>query len=132
MGLFSKSELIEARLPFKIQRIPDEGDEGYDDSEPGGLIDFEAYGRVGEMIESKYFYAMVGWHDIPYHECANTLLNENEIELNITVKFKNGKVKSFKIDFKGLARKLQDKRYEQLFMADDWISDTTSLVKDYL
>lgn len=128
MGLFTKPEIIEARLPFKIQLLPVEYNDGYDDSEPGGLIDFEAYGRVGEMIESKYFYAMVGWHNIPYDECTNILLRANGISLKITAKIKNGKVKSFKIDFKDLALQLNDNRYEKLFMADDWISDKSRLI----
>lgn len=129
MGLFSKTEVLETRLPFKIQMLPDECNEGYDDSEPGGLIDFEAYGRVGEVIESKYFYALVGWHDIPYKECAETLLNANGTSLKITVKVKNNKIKSFKIDFKDLALQIEDEKYtEKLFIADYSVNDTSYLV----
>lgn len=58
------------------------------------------------------------------------MLNVNKIVLNVTVKFKNNKVKIFKIDFKDLDLKLHDERYVKCFMADDWISDTSSLVKD--
>lgn len=127
MGLFSKTEVFEARLPFKIQALQDDCNDDYADGEPGGLIDFEAYGRVGEQLESCYFYAMVGWHDAPHEEFVEKLSNLSGTSLKITVKVKNGKVKSFKIDFKDFAQKQQDERFEKLFMADDWISDSSRL-----
>lgn len=128
MGLFSKTEVIETAIPFKIQQIPIECD--YDEKdEKGGLIDFEAYGRIGDEIENRYYYALVGCNNIDNEEFIDTLLKMSDTKFKITAKIKNGKVKSFKIDFKDLAEKLQDEKYEKLFMADEYISNESRLEK---
>lgn len=127
MGFFSKTEIVEVRLPFTIQQL--EYEDIVETSDLGGLIDFEAYGRVGEELDNKYFYAMVGCHHILYNEFIETLSKNSGITLKISVKLKAGKAKSFKIDFKDLAEKLQDEKYEKLFMADDWISDQSRIQK---
>ncbi len=128
MGLFSKTEVVEAVLPFEIREIPPDCDEEYEVGELGGLIDFEAYGRVGDQCEeNQYYYAMVGCSNIVYEEFVDTLTTMPDKNLKILAKVKNGKVKSFKIDFKDLALKLQDEKYEKLFIADGWVADKSSL-----
>ncbi len=129
MGFFTKAEIIEVTLPFEIQKLGPEYEEEYPEvGDLGGLIDFEACGRIGDC-ESKYYYAMVGCSNIVYREFVDTLINMPDKRLKIIAKVKNGKVKSFKIDFKDLALKLQNEKYEKLFIADGWVSDNSTLEK---
>ncbi len=127
MGIFSKKEIIETELLFEIE----ECHEAYNESEEGelgGLIEFEAYGSVfGD--ENRYYYAMVGCRNIEYRQFVDTLVNMEYKKIKVIVKVKNGRAKRFKIDFKDLAYKLNDKNFEKLFMADGWISDRSSIMR---
>lgn len=127
MGLFSKTEVIEARLPFTIQPLPAACDKVHEEGERGGMIDFEAYGRIGDDLVPRYFYAIVGCSHLVYSEFLDTLVNISGTPLKITAKVKNGKVKSFKIDFKDVAEKVHQQDYEKLFVTASRVSDKTSL-----
>ena len=114
MGLFSKTEIIEAVLPFRLAMpIPMDEEEC--------LIDIEAYGRIGEYT-IKYYYAAV-FCNIPYDEFVEMLTNLSDKKIKIIAKVKNDTIKKFDIDFKDLSKKLQDERVKKAHISAYNITD---------
>ncbi len=102
--MFSKATYAEAILPFTVfEPTKEEMD--------ACSIDIEAHGRIGETY--KFYYAAIGFKAKDYDELIEILKSAEDKSVKIIAKIKNGKVKSFKIDFLYLAEKFQHKGFEK-------------------
>lgn len=105
MGLFSKTEVIEVILPFKLITPTPEDREAC-------IIDIEAYGYIDNGA-NKYYYASVYINNAVYDEFVDKLANLKDKRIKLITKVKNGLVKKFDIDFKDLSNKLQDGNFSK-------------------
>ncbi len=120
MWLFSKAEKIQVELPFRVVTpTPDDLE--------ACCVDLEAYGLVGDGIY-QYYYASTSINPTTYDAFVHALTN-SDVKLKMTVKVKNGAAKSFKIDFKDLAKKLQNDAFAKGEIAAYGINDESFFTK---
>lgn len=104
MSIFSKPEVVEAVLPFKVIEPTEEDYEAC-------AVDIEAYGRIGEVYQ--FYYVTLGFKEKDYDELVEILKETEDKNVKLIAKVKSGNVKSFKVDFKYLAETFNDMRFEK-------------------
>ena len=110
MGLFTKSEYKDYMMKFEVIKPDEETDEAM-------WVDFVAYTNIdGEKIFcfatfsipfSKYTYE-------EYTQLIKELLDYQDKEIKVRVKFKNNKAKNFKISIPSIAEVYNDNRLNDL------------------
>ena len=92
------------------------------------MVSLETYGCKGEC-STKYFYVSICINSIEcYDEFLKSLLKlDNKIK--IIAKVKNGVIKSFDIDFKDVAEKLQNKYFEKAYIEGYAVYDGSWFVR---
>lgn len=116
---FSKAEYETMYLPFSL--IEDETDRD------AGMISIEAEGVIGN--EHKYCYASYCLKDMKlydnggYQQMLDSIRNASDERVDVTVKYKKGVVRGFKISIESLAQVCRDERLLQLELAGWGLND---------
>lgn len=116
---FSKAEYETVYLPFSL--IEDEMDIN------AGMISIEAEGTVGGA--HKYCYASYCLKDMKlydnggYEQMRESIKNASQERVEVTVKYKKGVAKGFKISVESLAQVCRDERLLQLELAGWGLND---------
>lgn len=107
MGLFTKSEYKDYMMKFEVIK-PDEV------TFEGRGIDFVAYTNIDSEKIFCFATFLVPYSHEEYTEIINELLEYQDKEIKVQVKFKNNNAKDFKIDISSIASAYNDDRLNDL------------------
>lgn len=122
MSFFSRSVYRDIELPFML----------YESEEYNDFIDIEAYGDIDG--EYRYCYSSYGiknpkmYDNGDFEQMKELLKNSDGKTVAVQLKYKNGKLKDFKLDIESLVKAYNDERFHQLELLGWGLNDESIAV----
>jgi len=122
MSIFSKAVYRDIELPFML----------YESEEYNDFIDIEAYGDIDG--EYKYFLSSYEIRNTrmydsgDFEQMKELLKNSDGKTVAVRLKYKNGKLKNFKLDTESLVKVYNDERFRQLELLSWGLNDESIAV----